>query len=243
VPQDPTGTLDAHPLRRPARGGLVWWTAALFILGALLFALGVPCSLAPRPWPAISGAVFFIGSLFFTAAAFLQFLTAIDAAPRLPQHRALRWAHPRDLDWASAVSQLVGTLLFNLNTLAAAVLANLAPRAQDRLVWYPDALGSALFLLSSLLALLPEVRARRHQHVWHRSQTMAWLNLAGSLWFALAAIGALVLPATGQSLDQRWANVGTFVGALCFLVAAWLLLPPTPEQRHAGPGSPPSVGS
>jgi len=48
-----------------------WWTGVLFAAGSLFFLV------APRPWflqlvgPEVDGAVFFVGSLLFTAAATL----------------------------------------------------------------------------------------------------------------------------------------------------------------------------
>ena len=49
-----------------------------------------------------------------------------------------------------------------------------------------------------------------------------WLNMAGSVAFGISAIGAYVIPATGDFVDVRWINLGTFIGAVCFFVAAAL---------------------
>lgn len=54
---------------------------------------------------------------------------------------------------------------------------------------------------------------------------IAWINMLGSIFFMISAIGALVIPATGSELNPRWVNVGTFAGAVCFFVGALLLLP------------------
>ncbi|WP_435527995.1 hypothetical protein [Microbacterium aurantiacum] len=88
--------------------------------------------------------------------------------------------------------------------------------------WRPDAGGSILFLVLSALALV--AAARRHElwdplaRTWHGT----WLNAAGSVFFAVSAVGAFVMPATRAPLDAAAANAGTLVGALCFLVAALL---------------------
>jgi len=42
-------------------------------------------------------------------------------------------------------------------------------------------------------------------------------------------VAALVLPLTGQPLDITIVNLGTFVGGICFLIGAILLLP---ERTH-----------
>ena len=66
--------------------------------------------------------------------------------------------------------------------------------------------------------------ARRHE-LWDRlARTWAgtWLNMLGSILFGVSAVGAYVLPATGDLVSLAWANLGTFLGALCFFFAAVL---------------------
>jgi hypothetical protein len=50
-------------------------------------------------------------------------------------------------------------------------------------------------------------------------------------------VAAFVVPATGKLLNLELSNLGTFVGALCFLGGAILLLPertlPAPEALVA----------
>ena len=41
-----------------------------------------------------------------------------------------------------------------------------------------------------------------------------------------SAIAALVLPTTGEMVNLAIVNLGTFVGAVCFLVGGYLLWPP-----------------
>ena len=45
-----------------------------------------------------------------------------------------------------------------------------------------------------------------------------------------SAIGAYVNPETDNVTNLRWDNGGTFLGALCFLIAAVMLIP---EARSA----------
>jgi len=42
------------------------------------------------------------------------------------------------------------------------------------------------------------------------------------VFFGVSAVGAFVIPDTGSLVNAVWANLGTFLGALCFLVAALL---------------------
>ena len=51
------------------------------------------------------------------------------------------------------------------------------------------------------------------------------LNLLGSVAFGVAALAAFVLPTTGEVLNITLVNVGTFIGAICFLLGAYLLFP------------------
>lgn len=59
---------------------------------------------------------------------------------------------------------------------------------------------------------------------------MAVLNLVGSVAFAISALGAYVVPSTGVLRSLKLDNLGAFVGALCFLAGALLLIPDQAEQ-------------
>ncbi len=50
-------------------------------------------------------------------------------------------------------------------------------------------------------------------------------NLAGSVAFGVSAVAAHVVPDSGQPRNAELVNLGTFVGAIGFLVGAFLLLP------------------
>ncbi len=47
--------------------------------------------------------------------------------------------------------------------------------------------------------------------------------MLGSIAFGVSAVGSFVLD-DGNTLDPSLANVGTFVGAICFLLAAAVFL-------------------
>ncbi len=189
---------------------------ALFMVGSACFALGAFQPFASAVAPNLVVAVFFVGSLFFTSAAMLQYLQTTGG-------KLWSW-QPSDLAWAAAGIQLIGTLWFNVNT-AAARLTGLDAQQENLRVWTPDYIGSVCFLVASLLAVRtltrPPWRAGRPWRV-------AGLNLLGSVFFMAAAIAAYVLPDTGDLLDASVANSGTLLGALCFLVAARIEI--TPEE-------------
>jgi len=85
--------------------------------------------------------------------------------------------------------------------------------------------GSVCFLVASWLAFAEAGHGwlswRPHDLGW----TIAALNLGGSIFFGLSAIGAYVIPSTGEILSAALANGGTFLGAIGFLIGAALLLP------------------
>lgn len=199
------------------------WIAALFAIGSACFALGsLPPLAAALRDDAV--AVFFLGSVFFTSAAYLQFREAGNAGDALDgggrTGRLVRLRAASVGWWATAV-QLVGTVAFNVSTFAAALAATTVQ--ETRLVWAPDVLGSICFLVSSGLALAevppPSAGARRPSVAWW----VGAVNLAGSVAFGLSAVGARLLPTTGEPANLALVNGGTFVGAVLFLLGALLL--------------------
>jgi hypothetical protein len=205
-----------------------WWIGVLFAVGSTCFLVAPFPGFEQLVGSAVDAVVFFVGSIFFTSAAALQCLETFNAdrAPDGGGHGGLRAAafEPRRIDWWSSVVQLVGTILFNVSTFRA-LQTDFGDTSYDRLVWRPDAVGSACFLAAGCLAYV-EVsgtiagRARRGLE-WK----IAAVNLVGCIAFALAAIGGYVVPSTGSVLDLAGANFFTAFGALCFLVGAVLLLP------------------
>ena len=205
------------------------WMAALFALGSTCFLVAsVASQWASTSRPAV-GVVFFVGSLLFTAAAYLQYGETVNAR-RDVDHRGRRlrlrpasW-EPKRIDWLASAIQLAGTLLFNVSTFLA-MQHGLTAKQADLRVWAPDAFGSVAFLAASALAYAEVC------HRWwcvHRHSMSWWivaLNLAGSVAFGLAAIASLVEPATDELVNVRIANAGTSLGAVCFLIGAILLVP------------------
>ena len=64
---------------------------------------------------------------------------------------------------------------------------------------------------------------------------IAWLNMIGSVLFMASALGAYVLPGSGDVVAVRIVVAGTFFGAACFLIGAALMFPAwrrAVQQRH-----------
>jgi hypothetical protein len=221
-----------------APGAIGWWVGTLFAIGSACFALGALPGYADAVGVRADNTTFFVGSLFFTTAASLQYLETVNADPIVGDHRLhrrlrlLTW-EPRRIDWWACAVQVVGTLWFNVSTFAA-MLDGLSAEQANRLVWRPDAYGSVCFLVASALAWV-EVG---HRWLCWRPAELSWwialLNLVGSIAFGVSAVAAWVVPDSGQPVNAELVNLGTFVGALCFLAGGVLLLPertqpPNPE--------------
>lgn len=216
--------LEAVPWWAPQRRG--WWIAILFMLGSLCFALGSVPAFAAWIGSAVVW-VFFVGSIFFTAAAYLQYFEATNEGDDLRGGSTTRrplGVRLVSLGWWAASTQLLGTLWFNLTTFAG-TRETLTVAQQESLIWAPDAIGSILFLVASSFAVL-EVRdgigrGRRPS----LESAIAWINMTGSIAFGVSAIAAFIDPADGELLNVAAANAFTFVGAVCFFVGAFMLLP------------------
>jgi hypothetical protein len=212
-----------------------WWIGVLFAIGSLCFTVGPFPGFVNLVGTDADAIVFFVGSLFFTSAAFLQYLQTVNAphSLRATQGERLRfwtWA-PSRIDWSASLVQLVGTVFFNVTTLAA-IDTSLNSTQAHRLVWTPDAVGSVCFLVASGLAWF-EV-----SHGWWswKLRSLSWritaLNLAGSIAFGVSAIASKIVPTTGEPRNIMLVNLGTAVGGACFLVGSILLLP---ERTEAHP--------
>jgi hypothetical protein len=203
------------------------------MVGSLCFALGSVPGYVSLVGDGADGVTFFVGSIFFTSAAALQYLEVVNTPPgggRPARTRVVSF-EPRRIDWLATSIQLVGTLFFNISTFRA-MLESLDDTSANLLSWRPDALGSICFLVASWLAF---AEAGHRWISWH-PRDLGWviaaLNLAGSIFFGISAIGAYVVPATGELLDAAAANAGTFLGAIGFLVGAALLIPEASRGEH-----------
>ena len=193
--------------------------AVLFAVGSICFLVGPFPGYVQLVGSSVDGMTFFVGSIFFTAAALVQFVTT-----RLTGGHAADW-------WASGI-QLAGTLFFNISTFDAMQDA-LDTRATDRLVWAPDVFGSICFLVSSALAYRlvngSFLGGRRRDG----PERIALVNLLGSIAFGISAVAAFVVPSTGNVLSLGAANFTTAVGATCFLIGSVLMMPAVSSRRRS----------
>lgn len=190
----------------------------LFMVGSACFAVAsLPA--ASSVSDKVVGVVYFAGSIFFTTAAFEQ----------------LRVARGTGNEARAAVVQFAGTISFNVTTFFG-MYHHFTAHSSNLLVWFPDAVGSVCFLVSSVLAELAVLHAVL---LVRRSAT---LNLIGSVAFGISAAAGYVVPDTNELLNASLATSMTLVGALCFLWAARILVKPPPRLLPATRGGVASAG-
>jgi hypothetical protein len=214
----------------PARlnSAIAW----LFMVGASCFALGAIPAYLYTVGADADAITFFVGSIFFTSASYLQLvqaqspgMTEVDEQRQHTRVRALSWAwRPGDRNWLAAATQFPGTLFFNISTFAATA-HNLTAAEADRHVWRPDIFGSILFLVASAFAISALGAGVRRLRLRSLPWSIAWINMLGSVAFMASALASFVLPKSGDMIDISLANSGTVLGAVCFLLAAALMLP------------------
>ncbi|OZG26163.1 hypothetical protein BH683_025485 [Williamsia sp. 1138] len=189
-----------------------------FMIGSALFALGSAPGFGTWAGASASNVCYFVGAWFFTTAALIQLLRSGAATTKVDYGSGVMVR----AEWLAAATQFVGTLLFNVST-TAALDAHSIP-AEKHLVWSPDAGGSIAFLISGVFVIVAYTHTSRFWKPTDRDWWSAQINLIGCIAFGVSAVGAYITTA-GVGVDATLANTGTFIGALCFLVASLIVLP------------------
>lgn len=215
---------------------LAWWIAILFAIGGALFALGGVGASWPRGVPAPLrdtsnlNWIFIVGAVFFTSAAWLQWLEALngDVAEALSDgaQRSWRWFgwRPRNLGYLASAVQLVGTVMFNFNT-ADAMISGLSWKAEDLLIWTPNMLGCVCFLIASYLAYAEVSQGAASFAPRSVSWWIAVVNLLGSVAFQISALYSIAGPEPAAPGSLFFASFYTAAGGVCFFIGAYLMIP------------------
>jgi hypothetical protein len=195
----------AHPT--PGETTATRVMGGLFAAGATGFVVGPLAAYTRLVGTQADAVTFFVASLLFTGGGLAQ---ARLARSERGGSRAGSFA------WRGAWIQLIGTLLFNAMTFVA-ISPPSSAAGYDTLVWTPDALGSACFLMSGVLLYLsapPEGwRASRRVAGWWEPPT----NLLGCVLFGISAVTGLATTSAAHLLDPSVDNWTTTLGAACFL--------------------------
>ncbi|MEY8828252.1 hypothetical protein AB9K34_07530 [Sedimentitalea sp. XS_ASV28] len=212
------------------RAAYNWWTGLCFSVGSLLFMLGALLSVLPYSLAPVQIArMFFLGSIPFTIAGFLQNFQAANAtefskdAPGPPRRVHLLGWRPHDPGWLSTITQFAGTIAFNFNTFDAINPVD-GWYLQDLTIWLPGMIGSVLFLLSGYLAFVET----GHAYWSWRPRDLDWqivfINLLGCIFFMVAGLLAYIPKGPEPGWVADLANIHLFFGALCFLTGALLMM-------------------
>lgn len=174
--------------------------------------------------------VFFLGSIPFTTAAFLQLYQAIETTKVIHYDGKKTFSQSRygnyltSPAWLSAELQFIGTLLFNVNTFNG-MKSSLNWLQSDIKIWVPDFFGSTFFLASAYLAFIEVTHTIWKSDAKSISWWIVFINLLGCIAFLVAAFTSFT-PKTGDSnFSMNLSLISTFIGALCFLLGSLLMLP------------------
>lgn len=223
--------MEWHRRLNPDPADLTWWVAWLFMVGSVLFALGSFPAYSQLVDPGVVGTTFVVGSIFFTSAAAGQLWQAIRPSDA-PGRAFTIVGVSVSVALVAAVVQLVGTLLFNLNTIRA-MIDGLSAQETNRLVWAPDFFGSIAFLVASHLGWRDVSKRTQGSDESSSDRVSAGANYVGSGLFMLAALASFTLPTTGDVVNIAIVNSATCLGAFCFLAGSYLLLPPADRARRS----------
>lgn len=261
VHRRPDGTVDARTSRRHRKHfgsdpgpkakkqghkyliwrprSLNWWIALLFMIGSWHFISGSVFVLAGSSYAYLIDLIYFIGSIFFTSAGYSQYYQAINAPEALDENglplaakkrRYLGW-QPHRLDFWATFPQFIGTLAFNVSTFMA--FASVEWLGYDLLVWVPDYVGSILFLVSGIAAVLEFC----HRLWCWRLNDLTWwiiiINFIGCVAFMISAFAAFVRPNPIFNNLTTWSVLFTLIGAVCFFVGAYLMWPEMAQEEAA----------
>jgi hypothetical protein len=212
--------------------------ATAFVIGGSLFAIGAALAQAGVAED-VYLSVYLLGGVFFCSGGYASLVQVVNEPdePGGVAPAGWRWwsREPRRLAWLSAAVLFAGTIVFAIN-LVDSFIEGLSAAEEDRLVWSPDIVGCALFLVSGHLALVGIGGWR----FWRRRDLGWWIvavNQIGSILFMVSAIASFVRPSTGDALAVGIANWGTIAGALCFAIAGAMQefeRPAGPRRRRSG---------
>jgi hypothetical protein len=205
--------------------------ALAFVIGGALFAAGAAVAQFGSGDATECASIYFAGGLFFTTGGYVSLLQVINAPRhqgggegRLVTGRWRWWSYePMRVDWLSTFVLFAGTLVFAVDLLDS-FLQGLNVHQVNRLIWVPDVIGCALFLVSGHLGFVEIC----HGRPCLRPHSLGWrivaVNQLGSALFMVSALAAYTRPATNSLVNADIANWGTLTGALCFSLAGLLQL-------------------
>ncbi len=201
--------------------------ALRFIIGASLFFIAAVLGLLDVGSAFLQNTIYFIGSIFFTLAGYLQYVQSINNSEdihlrsELRRWRWLAW-QPGRVDFWVVFSQLLGTLAFNFNTFDA--FLSHTPTGELLGVGIPDMFGSILFMISGTLGV---IEFNHRLILWPSRSLQSWITLINFWGCVLFMVSAVITPITfvDPSVWSDLSSVGTTAaGALAFLTSSVMML-------------------
>ncbi|MFI9770243.1 hypothetical protein ACIHJG_25725 [Streptomyces sp. NPDC052415] len=205
--------------------------AISFVVGGALFAAGAAIAQFGSGDATVCASIYFAGGLFFNTGGYVSLLQVINAPRhegggqgRLVTGRWRWWSYePMRVDWLSAFVLFAGTLVFAVDLLDS-FLQGLNIHQVNRLIWVPNVIGCALFLISGHLGFVEICHGRPCLRLRDLGWRIVAVNQLGSALFMVSALAAYTRPATDSLVNADIANWGTLAGAVCFSLAGLLQL-------------------
>jgi hypothetical protein len=206
-----------------------WWIAITFILGSVLFCVGAILPFTSGLSTAVTNVVYLVGSSLYLVGALIQF---IQGRRMKINHRddASAMRHLANKNSRAAGIQAIGALLFQ-TSMTGALIRSLSIAEQERIIWVPDLFGALCFLVASSMFFTLRYPIQHRQGNGRSARELAMMNIVGSAFFVISALGAYIVPLTDQSIYPQIANLGTFAGAVLFLLSSIPGLPAKPNSR------------
>jgi len=201
-----------------------WWIASTFIVGSVLFGLGAAFPLIPNFPVEIINVVYLAGSSLYLIGAVIQAVQGRKMAinDRDDPAATRRFA---DRNSRGAIIQAFGAVLFQ-TSMTGTLIRSLSTMQQESVIWAPDLVGAVCFVIASTVFFTLRYPIQQRQDNRQSARFLALLNIIGSAFFVLSAVGAYIVPLTDQTLYPQIANIGTFVGAIFFFLSSIPGLPP-----------------
>ena len=206
-----------------------WWIAITFILGSVLFCVGAILPFTSGLSTAVTNVVYLVGSSLYLVGALIQF---IQGRRMKINHRddASAMRHLANKNSRAAGIQAIGALLFQ-TSMTGAVIRSLSIAQQEKIILVPDLFGALCFLVASSMFFTLRYPIQHRQGNGRSARELAMMNIVGSAFFVISALGAYIVPLTDQSIYPQIANLGTFAGAVLFLLSSIPGLPAKPNSR------------
>ncbi len=216
----------------------------IYTAGSFLFVVGASAAFVPEPYLteqaayALSCAAYLVGAALFTRGIYLEFAQVINGK-RLGSWSFWGW-YPYLLNWRGLLILLIGSLLFNLETIAA-FFTELGVVGKDLLVALPSLLGGLCFTISSFLLTLDKLGS---YWVWPPNGVGWWVSksaLIGSILFLFGASFGFEIPGMSGPGDSIVCQICYLIGSILFLGNGISLLIETQQELEKMDSSEPEA--